>query len=863
MAPGPVEELALLELERSNKGASKQRRDQINGEIGTMRDLLPLPESARQRLSQLQIMSLSCVYIRKCNILQKMLPSNRCSIEVPCDFSSALTGFILVTTRDGKLVYISENVTEYLGHSMVDMKTQGDSLFDIVDKRDHGTVQAQLLHGSTSAEGSQDRQISFFCRMNMSRTLKRQGGFGDVKVMHVRGHLVPVGGKETSPEQHMFMALCTPLITPDVKESLIQNNTTVFKSVHKLDMSFIEITETGEFHLGLGTTEVEGRSWYSMLHPEDLAEARAKHMQLIKSRHEMGCMMTVRMLTETHETVWVNIVMHVRQALVTNSDDPVIVCINQVVSENEAAQFKSQGQLFALFAARTPDMFFGGHHFNQLQQEMLTRQHAQAYMQQQPAQPQGPPGFFAEQQRYQYTAPSQTQTSFPQQQSQYMGGIDSICQQQRTQGHTSTIRALKRKLQENFISSCKPSKMSRVGSFDSEDGGFADFISGGETQYVMNVNVFRSAGSASQAVDNGGIAAFTGETMPLVYQHNSLDPMHALRLKKSMRLPVSMNPVAFGAAPIVQKLPPTCTLEQVVPEVVIPDCYLTPDPSPASSPKPLISRTGIKQETQEIKQLTSYVMGRLDELKQNQTISEPSVKLDGKKRKNLPIIDATFVDTFFDEIEPMLVRPGSVEIKTEPMSPPVPMVRESHLSPPVTQTSHTPSPPPTVLPMPPTCELKEELTLEDCTYLEEFLGLVGSAGPEIQAAFSPVSVADSMSPVASPTSVGTGCMPESLSPRAPTYGSNHCIKQQSSMDQTYPELSPCSTSPGYEGRDDLMDPDNWLLEPISLPLEMTLDGLDTLPEMRQDVRQDELCRLKQILQQTWGPCGSFSHKTTL
>ncbi|KAK7504344.1 hypothetical protein BaRGS_00004648, partial [Batillaria attramentaria] len=55
----------------SNKGASKQRRDQINAEIARMRDLLPLPENARQRLSQLQIMSLSCVYIRKCNVLQK------------------------------------------------------------------------------------------------------------------------------------------------------------------------------------------------------------------------------------------------------------------------------------------------------------------------------------------------------------------------------------------------------------------------------------------------------------------------------------------------------------------------------------------------------------------------------------------------------------------------------------------------------------------------------------------------------------------------------------------------------------------------------------------------------------------------
>jgi hypothetical protein len=60
------------------------------------------------------------------------------------------------------------------------MKTQGDSLFDIVDKRDHGTVQAQLLHGG--GKMSQDLPTSFFCRMNMSRTLKRQAGFGDVKV---------------------------------------------------------------------------------------------------------------------------------------------------------------------------------------------------------------------------------------------------------------------------------------------------------------------------------------------------------------------------------------------------------------------------------------------------------------------------------------------------------------------------------------------------------------------------------------------------------------------------------------------------------------------------------------------------------
>ncbi len=46
-------------------GASKQRRDLINAEIDHLKELLPLPETIRQRLFQLQVMSLACIYIRK------------------------------------------------------------------------------------------------------------------------------------------------------------------------------------------------------------------------------------------------------------------------------------------------------------------------------------------------------------------------------------------------------------------------------------------------------------------------------------------------------------------------------------------------------------------------------------------------------------------------------------------------------------------------------------------------------------------------------------------------------------------------------------------------------------------------------
>lgn len=59
--------LYAIETSKSTKGASKLRRDLINTEIAQLRELLPLPASTRQRLSQLQLMALVLVYVRKSN----------------------------------------------------------------------------------------------------------------------------------------------------------------------------------------------------------------------------------------------------------------------------------------------------------------------------------------------------------------------------------------------------------------------------------------------------------------------------------------------------------------------------------------------------------------------------------------------------------------------------------------------------------------------------------------------------------------------------------------------------------------------------------------------------------------------------
>lgn len=57
--------LKPLVMYRSTKGASKARRDQINAEIRNLKELLPLAEADKVRLSYLHIMSLACIYTRK------------------------------------------------------------------------------------------------------------------------------------------------------------------------------------------------------------------------------------------------------------------------------------------------------------------------------------------------------------------------------------------------------------------------------------------------------------------------------------------------------------------------------------------------------------------------------------------------------------------------------------------------------------------------------------------------------------------------------------------------------------------------------------------------------------------------------
>ncbi|KAM7409050.1 hypothetical protein PAMA_002659 [Pampus argenteus] len=269
---------------RSTKGASKARRDHINHEIRNMRALLPITQEDQERLSYLHSMAAICTYIRKSVFFQELLSGERSCCSLPYEaFLQALHGFILVTTAQGKLVYVSENVVEYLGLSMVDV-LQGDTVYDMLERSDIDIVKSNLDTENIS---------SAVC-----------------------------------PSEPLFVALCTPTVNRlQSADSLFCQS---FDSVHRLDMTFTQLSDSVLYFLGCSAEEMTGRSWYSLVHPEDLSLSADSHRSLMQADEGFQVEMVLRLQCKDLSWTWI----YTR----ANKDCECqgISCTNYIISETEA-----------------------------------------------------------------------------------------------------------------------------------------------------------------------------------------------------------------------------------------------------------------------------------------------------------------------------------------------------------------------------------------------------------------------------------------------------------------------------------------------------------------------------------------------
>ncbi|XP_026470600.1 neuronal PAS domain-containing protein 4-like [Ctenocephalides felis] len=270
----------------------------------------------------------------------------------------ALSGFLMMMTQNGKLLYISDNAAEYLGHSMVsllqeDLLIHGDSVYDIIDKQDHQMIQAELgspNSGHRPGSIAEGERKMFLCRMNVSRNARRQMRFGDQKIVLVQGHFLSFLSL-CSRNEPVFLATCSPVAMPETRECVVHGATNVFTTIHTMDMKVLHVDKNGEFYLGFTRSELQGASWYQLLHWEIAREAQSKHRLITQSEQDRSCILLLRMQRRTGDWLWVHCVLQVKDGA-DSAQQPVIVCTNQVLSDREAAVLRLNGWLYSFYSVQ-------------------------------------------------------------------------------------------------------------------------------------------------------------------------------------------------------------------------------------------------------------------------------------------------------------------------------------------------------------------------------------------------------------------------------------------------------------------------------------------------------------------------------
>ncbi|KAK6028484.1 hypothetical protein OSTOST_05468, partial [Ostertagia ostertagi] len=296
----------------STRGASKQRRDQINVEIQRLRDLLPLSESIKDRLFQLPIL--------------RTIAENSVPLPKGLDSCKALRGFLIMLNRSGKLLHVSDNASEYLGHSIEEIMCQGDSIFDLVDSRDHPTIHNELNSGPQPTTSFPEERV-FLCRLNLARTAKLHS---PSRTIYSSSGIFQAIANTPEATQPIFAAYCQPVINPENAETLSMGNTDVFSSQHFLDMTFKEVDHMCAHHLGYHREELRGQI---------CQEKEGSVLALIKMRSSDG------------EWLWMHTVFAVRGNLCHEVQEGrrvrhVIHCYYQSLSGIEAAALQANAWIY-------------------------------------------------------------------------------------------------------------------------------------------------------------------------------------------------------------------------------------------------------------------------------------------------------------------------------------------------------------------------------------------------------------------------------------------------------------------------------------------------------------------------------------
>uniref|UniRef100_A0A8C8DE84 Hypoxia-inducible factor 1-alpha n=1 Tax=Oncorhynchus tshawytscha TaxID=74940 RepID=A0A8C8DE84_ONCTS len=334
-------ELKVLLVRRKEKSrdAARYRRGKESEVFYELAQELPLPHSVTSNLDKASIMRLAISYLhmRKLLSTEKEQEESEMDSQLNGSYLKALEGFLMVLSKDGDMIYLSENVNKCLGLAQFDLT--GLSVFEYTHPCDHEELREILVHRTGTSKNSKgpNTERSFFLRMKC--TLTSRGRTVNVKsstwkVLHCSGHVrvheapteqSPIGHKE-QPVSYLVL-VCDPIPHPSNIEAPLDTKT--FLSRHTLDMKFTYCDERITELMGYDPEDLINRSVYEYYHALDADYLTKIHHNLfVKGQVSTG---QYRMLAKIGGFVWVE-----TQATVIynnkNSQPQCVVSVNFVLS---------------------------------------------------------------------------------------------------------------------------------------------------------------------------------------------------------------------------------------------------------------------------------------------------------------------------------------------------------------------------------------------------------------------------------------------------------------------------------------------------------------------------------------------------
>ncbi|XP_070708016.1 endothelial PAS domain-containing protein 1 [Pempheris klunzingeri] len=303
-----------------SREAARRRRRVESDVFGDLSRLLPLQPSVRAHLDKPSVIRLTLSYIRmhtlllgntgtkadashavKCGQLEDGGRDEKDKEAEEADSSEdtsmylrTLEGFLMVLSTEGDMIYLSDDVSKYMGLTQTEL--MGHNIFEFTHPCDHEEIRNNLRLKAEEVWCGAKRDFV----IRIKSALTHRGRSANVKsatwkVLHCQGRVkVCVASSSVS----CLLLTCQPL---PLSHTLLSTHT--FTSQHSMDMRFTYCDQRVTQLLGYSTEELLGRSIYNLCHTLDTNCLTKHHLNLCcKSQSVSG---QYRMLVRGGGYVWV------------------------------------------------------------------------------------------------------------------------------------------------------------------------------------------------------------------------------------------------------------------------------------------------------------------------------------------------------------------------------------------------------------------------------------------------------------------------------------------------------------------------------------------------------------------------------